>query len=140
MPMTAKQLRERDAKRDIGAELLQSIREMKAAKANPALPAARRFAQQVALAYPMQQAILFGSRARGDAHAESDADVAIILKGQAGHFVHTKMALDDIAYDILLDTGIRVQPLPVWESEWQQPEKYRNPSLLGNIAREGIRL
>lgn len=138
--MTAKQLRERDAKRDIGAELLQSIREMKAAKANPALPAARRFAQQVALAYPMQQAILFGSRARGDAHAESDADVAIILKGQAGHFVHTKMALDDIAYDILLDTGIRVQPLPVWESEWQQPEQYSNPSLLGNIAREGIRL
>lgn len=32
MPMTEKQLRERDAKRDIGAELLQSIREMKAGK------------------------------------------------------------------------------------------------------------
>ena len=30
MPMTEKQLRERDAKRDLGAELLQSIREMKA--------------------------------------------------------------------------------------------------------------
>ena len=140
MPMTAKQLRERDAKRDIGAELLQSIREMKASRANPSLQAARSFAQRVALAYPMQQAILFGSRARGDAHAESDADVAVILKGQTGHFVHTKMALDDIAYDILLDTGIRVQPLPVWESEWQQPEQYSNPSLLGNIAREGIAL
>ena len=30
--MTDKQLRERDAKRDLGAELLQSIREMKAGK------------------------------------------------------------------------------------------------------------
>jgi putative transcriptional regulator len=30
--MTEKQLRERDAKRDLGAELLQSIREMKAGK------------------------------------------------------------------------------------------------------------
>jgi predicted nucleotidyltransferase len=140
MPMTAKQLRERDAKRDIGAELLQSIREMNASRANPGLQAARRFAQQVAQAYPMQQAILFGSRARGDAHADSDADVAVILKGQAGHFVHTKMALDDIAFDILLDTGIRVQPLPVWESEWQQPEQYSNPRLLGNIAREGVAL
>ena len=30
--MTDKQLRERDAKRDLGAELLQSIREMKARK------------------------------------------------------------------------------------------------------------
>ena len=32
MPMTEKQLHERDAKRDLGAELLQSIREMKAGK------------------------------------------------------------------------------------------------------------
>jgi putative transcriptional regulator len=32
MSMTEKQLRERDAKRDLGAELLQSIREMKAGK------------------------------------------------------------------------------------------------------------
>jgi hypothetical protein len=32
MPMTEKQLLERDAKRDIGAELLQSVREMKAGK------------------------------------------------------------------------------------------------------------
>jgi putative transcriptional regulator len=30
MPMTEKQLLARDAKRDIGAELLQSVREMKA--------------------------------------------------------------------------------------------------------------
>ena len=30
--MTDKQLRDRDAKRDLGAELLQSIREMKAGK------------------------------------------------------------------------------------------------------------
>jgi predicted nucleotidyltransferase len=113
---------------------------METAQVNSTLPAARRFAQRVALAYPMQQAILFGSRARGDAHEESDADVAIILKGQVGHFVHTKMAMDDIAYDILLDTGIRVQPLPVWESEWRQPERYSNLNLLGNIEREGIRL
>ena len=113
---------------------------MSAPQTTPALQAARSFAQRVALAYPVQQAILFGSRARGDAHEESDADVAVILKGPAGHFVHTKMAMDDIAYDVLLDTGIRVQPLPVWEREWQQPAQYSNPSLLGNIAREGIAL
>ena len=34
MPMTEKELLERDAKRDIGAELLQSVREMKAGKHN----------------------------------------------------------------------------------------------------------
>ena len=48
--------------------------------------------------------------------------------------------MDDLAYDVLLDTGIRIQPLPVWESEWNQPENYSNPWLLKNIAKEGIRL
>ena len=32
MPLTEKQLAKRDAKRDLGAELLQSVREMKAGK------------------------------------------------------------------------------------------------------------
>jgi antitoxin ChpS len=50
------------------------------------------------------------------------------------------MALNDIAYDILLDTGIRIQPLPVWESEWAHPELYSNPRLLHNIAAEGVAL
>jgi len=104
------------------------------------LQATRAFAARVAQTYPTQQAILFGSRARGTAHDESDADVAIILQGRPGHFIQTKMAMNDIAYDILLDTGIRIQPLPVWEGEWAHPESYSNPYLLHNIAREGITL
>jgi antitoxin ChpS len=102
--------------------------------------ATRAFAERVAKVYPTQKAILFGSRARGTAHEESDADVAVILLGKAGHFVKTKMAMSDIAYDILLDTGIRIQPLPVWEYEWAHPESYSNPHLLRNIAIEGIAL
>lgn len=94
----------------------------------------------MAAAYPTERTILFGSRARGTAHDESDADVAVILKGNAGHFVKTKMALNDSAYDILLETGIRIQPLPLWESEWEHPECYSNPRLLHNIAVEGIAL
>lgn len=48
MPMTDKQLASRDAKRNLGAELLQSVREMKAGKGKlvarvevPAVPHAR---------------------------------------------------------------------------------------------------
>lgn len=104
------------------------------------LRATRAFAARVAEAYPTQKTILFGSRARGTAHDESDADVAVILKGKAGQFITTKMEMNDIAYDILLDTGIRIQPLPVWEGEWAHPERYSNPHLLLNIAREGITL
>ena len=104
------------------------------------LTATRAFAERVAQAYPTQKAILFGSRARGTEHDERDADVAIILKGAAGPFIKTKMAMNDIAYDILLDTGIRIQPLPVWEAEWAHPENYSNPYLLKNIARNGMTL
>ena len=104
------------------------------------LQATRAFAARVAAAYPTRRAILFGSRARGTAHDESDADVAVILEGTSGHFIKTKMAMNDIAYDILLDTGIRIQPLPVWEDEWAHPDTYSNPHLLHNIAREGIAL
>ena len=104
------------------------------------LTAKRAFTERIAQAYPTQKAILFGSRARGTEHDESDADVAIILSGAVGSFIKTKMAMNDIAYDILLDTGIRIQPLPVWEAEWAHPENYSNPHLLFNIARGGITL
>ena len=57
-----------------------------------------------------------------------------------GEFVSTKLEMDDLAYEVLLETGIRIQPLPVWLSEWNHPDTYSNPHLLKNIAREGIRL
>lgn len=75
---------------------------------------------------------------RSTAHDENDADVAVILCGVPGHFIKTKMAMYDIACDILLDTGIRIQPLPVWEGEWAHPGRYPNFNLLRNIARKGI--
>lgn len=104
------------------------------------LSAARDFARRVALVWPMQGAMLFGSQARGSAHAGSDTDVAVLLQGEPGDFVATKLALDDVAYDVLLDSGIRIQPLPIWEPEWAQPQQYSNPRLLENIAHEGLAL
>ena len=46
----------------------------------------------------------------------------------------------DIAYDVLLEMGIRIQPLPVWEDEWANPDAYANPRLLYNIRAEGVSL
>lgn len=104
------------------------------------LSAARDFARRVSLAWPMTGAMLFGSQVRGNAHVGSDTDVAVLLQGTPGDFVATKLALDDVAYDVLLDSGIRIQPLPIWEGEWAHPEHYSNPRLLENIAREGVTL
>lgn len=98
------------------------------------------FMDKVAQYFPIAKAILFGSRARGDHHSESDADVAILLRGLATPFLATKFAMDDLAYEVLLETGIRVQPLPIWQEEWDHPELYSNPSLINNVRNEGIML
>ena len=52
----------------------------------------------------------------------------------------TKLAMADEAFEVLLETGIRIQPLPIWEDEWANPDHYSNPRLLKNISREGLRL
>lgn len=102
--------------------------------------AVQSFLTQAGARFPIKRAILFGSRARGHFRPDSDADLALLLTGARGAFLDTKLVLADIAYDVLLETGIRIQPLPVWEEEWEHPETYSNPRLLQNIAREGIRL
>lgn len=102
--------------------------------------AVRAFVTQAKARFPLRGAILFGSRARGHFRPDSDADVALLMTGPHRPFLDTKLELADIAYDVLLETGIRIQPLPVWEEEWEHPENYSNPRLLQNIAREGIRL
>ncbi|BCU05662.1 nucleotidyltransferase domain-containing protein [Allochromatium tepidum] len=101
------------------------------------LPALRSFLRRLEGHYSISRAYLFGSRARGDFKPDSDADLAILLRGQPGDFLTTKLALADVAYDVLLETGLRIQPLPIWEEEWAHPESYSNPGLLMNIRREG---
>jgi uncharacterized protein len=102
--------------------------------------AVREFARRLAGRYPVLRVILFGSRARGTQRTDSDADIAVLLRGIRGRFLDTKLEMVDIAYDVLLDTGIHIQPLPIWENEWEHPETHSNPRLLQNIEREGIPL
>ncbi|MEY4757320.1 MAG: hypothetical protein RJA34_2218 [Pseudomonadota bacterium] len=102
--------------------------------------AVRQFRQRIEPNFPAKAVIVFGSRARGDHRPDSDADVAVLLEGVHQRFLDTKLQMSDAAYDILLDTGINISPLPVWMDEWEHPEAYVNPSLLSNIAREGVRV
>lgn len=96
------------------------------------------FLRRVSAVFPVRSAILFGSRARGEFQPDSDADVAVLLVGHRGQFMAAKMAMADMAFDVMLNTGIRVEALPVWEDEWANPDKYRNPYLLHSIERDGI--
>ncbi len=102
--------------------------------------AVRAFIEKVASQYDLAGAILFGSRARKSHRPDSDADVAVLLRGRRGPFLDTKLAMADMAYDVLLETGVLIQSLPVWDEEREHPESYTHPALLQNIHREGVRL
>ena len=103
--------------------------------------AIRKFADLVAANHiPTEQIILFGSQARGTAHELSDTDVALILPGDKKPSTKIRMDLNDLAYDILLETGVIIQPIPISKTDWLHPEAYSNPRLLQNIAREGVLL
>jgi len=102
--------------------------------------AVRRFLALIDRRYDMAGAIVYGSRARGTHRPDSDADVAVLLKGEHQRALPTTLAMADAAYDVLLETGINISPLPVWLDQWERPETYANPVLLHNIAREGVRL
>ena len=86
------------------------------------------------------QALLYGSRARGDHTPDSDADIAVILNGPKGDRYAEVCDLSGIAYDVLMETGIHIQAMPLWEEELRRPELHSNPTLLANIMRDGIRL
>jgi len=100
----------------------------------------RRFLNLIAERYDVEGAILYGSRARGTHRQDSDADVVVLLRGEHQRFLTTKLDMADVAFDVLLETGILISPLPIWLDEWEHPENYSNPTLLHNISREGVRL
>ena len=90
--------------------------------------------------YDIAGAILYGSRARGTHRPDSDADVAILLNGERKSVYTVALAMSDPAFDVLMETGIDVTPLPIWFDEWEHPETHSNPALMENIRNEGIRL
>jgi len=82
---------------------------------------------------------LFGSRARGEQHPDSDADVAVFLD-QVTDPIGEQFDLIDAGYDILLDTGVNIQPWVFDEASLTDPEDYPAPHLVTRIRQEGVRL
>jgi DNA invertase Pin-like site-specific DNA recombinase/predicted nucleotidyltransferase len=102
--------------------------------------AARTFLRHLEGRYPVREAILYGSRARQTHRPDSDADIAVVLEGEHGNRWEMTRELSGIAFDVLLETGIRVQALPLWESDMKRPGQFSNPGLIENIQREGVQL
>ena len=68
--------------------------------------AVRRFLEVAQEQFHPKGAIVFGSRARGTHRVDSDADVAVLLEGEHAGLVSTKMAMANLAFDVLMELAI----------------------------------
>jgi uncharacterized protein len=82
--------------------------------------------------------VLFGSRARGDHTADSDADIAVVLAGSIDRTFAIKSVIIDDTYDLFLESGILIQPWPL-EAAWlENPALSPCPHIVASVLREGI--
>ena len=73
-------------------------------------------------------------RARGDAHPDSDYDVAVFLE-DLENFGQEEGRIAEIETDILYDTGAIINAMPFKASSYQE-----RTWLMGKLRREGVEL
>ena len=79
----------------------------------------------------IERVVLFGSRARGEAHEESDYDIAVFLKDLTDRWCELRR-LADIRTDILAETGAFIEARPFKAGAYLE----RTP-IMHEIRREG---
>ncbi|CAO4154855.1 Polymerase nucleotidyl transferase domain-containing protein [Methylorubrum thiocyanatum] len=104
------------------------------------LDAAGIFLKRLDGRYPVRAGILFGSRARASHNTDSDADLAVVLSGASGDRRSASRDMAGLAFDVLMETGVLVDPLPLWEDELERRVAFSNPALIDAIWRDGVRL
>ena len=82
----------------------------------------------------LERVVLFGSRARGDAHRDSDYDVAVFLRDLTDRWREARR-LSVIETDILAETDAFIHSMPYPAGSYRQ----RTP-LMHEIRRDGVDL
>ena len=77
---------------------------------------------------------LFGSYARGQAHADSDVDVLVVIRGLAPR---ERGEVYEEGAEVWMDTGHRLAPLACSDEDWARMER-QGRLLVSDVARDGI--
>lgn len=84
---------------------------------------------------PTATAILYGSEARGDARADSDIDVLILLDGDKRNF-RREEKISGALYNLELNTGVLISPMIMLRKQWEN-RPFKTPFYI-NVVNEGI--
>lgn len=86
----------------------------------------------------VRDVILFGSKARGDSHRESDIDILIVIDTDDRQI---KRKISDLCWDVMFNNDFKVfiSPIIFLKKDYEQYQRW-NSSFLYNVKREGIKL
>lgn len=94
-----------------------------------------RFKTLLAQRLPAPLVILFGSRARGDATADSDLDVAIVLDGPVT--ARARSLASECAWEAGFEDGIVVVPFLLSREQWEARPQLQSLFVRG-IKADGV--
>jgi hypothetical protein len=60
-----------------------------------------------------------------------------VLADDGWRYWDEKMQLSDLGYPAMIETGVYVQAWPVPVTAWNNPDGYRNPTLVHAMRRDG---